>query len=83
MFTFNLIYPVNLQDFFGALFPLLTFDMIPTDEIYETIFGFSKIDTQPLTDQLDAVGYSSTITVINMGSLFIFIIILPVFTLLA
>ncbi len=53
------------------MFPLITFDMFPTDELYQAMFDFENIETLPLTDQFDQVGYSYTMMVQNMGSLFI------------
>lgn len=40
MFILSLEYPVHVQDFFAALFPLVTFDLFPTDDLYEDMFGF-------------------------------------------
>jgi hypothetical protein len=45
------------------MFPLITFDMFPTDELYQAIFDFENIETLPLTDQFDQVGYSYTMMV--------------------
>ena len=84
MFIFNLNYPVNLLDFFKGLFPLITFDSIPTDEIYEYVFEFSEVDDEPLSEEFEAVGYESRLTLINMGSLFLVnFLVLPLFLLIA
>ena len=34
MSLIDLNYPLNLQNFFSQLFPLITFDIIPTDNLY-------------------------------------------------
>ncbi len=60
MFLVKLIFPVELQNYMNIFFPLITFSVIPTDKIFETLFKFSKIQTDyPLTDQFSAVGYAS------------------------
>jgi hypothetical protein len=34
MALLDLLYPANVADFVGQLFPLITFDLIPTQYIY-------------------------------------------------
>ena len=53
MFILSLNYPVRVQNFFAGLFPMVTFDLFPTDDIYEEIFGFSELDynEEGLTEQ--------------------------------
>jgi hypothetical protein len=34
----SLDYPLRMQLFFGGLFPLITFDALPTDKLYDSIF---------------------------------------------
>lgn len=43
MFILKLEYPVNVQNFFAAIFPLLTFSLFPTDDLYESMFSFNEI----------------------------------------
>jgi hypothetical protein len=43
MFILMLNYPANVNDFFAGLFPLVTFDMFPTEEIYDYVFGFDEL----------------------------------------
>jgi len=50
MFLVSLNYPVEMMDFFGLLFPLITFDALPTDKLNEKIFNFKEINDDPLTD---------------------------------
>jgi hypothetical protein len=50
LFILTLEYPINVQNFFAAMFPLITFDMFPTDELYQVMFDFENIKTTPLTD---------------------------------
>jgi hypothetical protein len=39
----DLAYPLRMQIFFADLFPLITFDIIPTDVLYDMLFGTSTI----------------------------------------
>jgi hypothetical protein len=51
MFLVTLNYPVEMMDFFGLLFPLITFDVFPVDSLYEKMFHFSQISKdEALTD---------------------------------
>jgi hypothetical protein len=50
MFLVSLNYPVELMNFFGLLFPLVTFDVFPVSSAYEKWFHFAEIKTDhPLT----------------------------------
>ncbi len=87
MFLVTLTYPVEMMNFFGLLFPLITFDVFPVSGLYEKWFHFGEITTNhALTDQYNIVGYGSIFVISNIGSLFLFIIIqlllLPVLWLL-
>jgi len=33
-----------VQSLFAGLFPMITFELFPTDEIFEQVFGFSELD---------------------------------------
>jgi hypothetical protein len=71
MFLVTLDYPVEMMDFFALIFPLISFDAIPVDPLFEKMFKFSQITTdRALTDQFDNAGYSSLFIVKNIGSLF-------------
>jgi hypothetical protein len=51
-------------EFFGLLFPLITFDVFPVSGLYEKIFHFAEITTDyPLTAQFGIVGYSSVFNI--------------------
>jgi hypothetical protein len=76
MFLVTLNFPVEMMDFFGLMFPLIAFDALPVESLYEKVFGFSEITTDhALTDQFDSFGYSSIFIVSNIGSLFLIAII--------
>jgi hypothetical protein len=50
MFILSLDYPVMVQNFFSALFPLITFDLVPTENLYDDYLGFGEIEERHLTD---------------------------------
>lgn len=45
MFLLQLNYPVEMMNFFGLLFPLITFDAFPVSGLYEKWFRFAEITT--------------------------------------
>jgi len=45
-----MMYPVNMQMFMQGLFPIITFDMIPTDEIYDALMDQGKLEDDALSD---------------------------------
>lgn len=76
MFLVTLNYPVEMMDFFGLLFPLITFDIFPVSGVYEKLFHFAEITTDhPLTDQFNTIGYISVFGINNIGSLFIMVVL--------
>lgn len=50
MFLISLYYPLNCITFFGSMFTLISFDVIPTKEIYEFIFTISTVKDSYLSD---------------------------------
>ncbi|MFN9906025.1 MAG: hypothetical protein ACK56F_07865, partial [bacterium] len=55
---FMISIPGNTQFVFGFFQQIAAFDILPMDEIYEG-FGFTKTD--PVDDNLDALGYGTTL----------------------
>jgi hypothetical protein len=49
----NLHYSLNLQVFLGSIFPILTFDIIPADDIFDYMFKVSTFRDDPLSKNLD------------------------------
>jgi hypothetical protein len=45
MFLVTLNYPMEMMNFFGILFPLLSFDALPVGPLYERMFHFEEIST--------------------------------------
>ena len=66
-------YPASSITFFAIIFEYVTFDVIPTDNLYKQLFGFSLDD--PYSAQADNVGYPTRIFIGNLGSIPIFMLI--------
>ena len=67
----QLKFPASAMIFYAALFEFVTFDLIPTDELYQKIFDFEN--KEPYSDEADNIGYSSRYLIFNSGSLTLFI----------
>ena len=68
----QLIYSAGVSYFYSLLFEFVTYDIIPTDQIYEEMF---EIESNPYSDQADLIGYGYRYSVVNTGSLLIYIIL--------
>ena len=81
MFVISLHYPAELTSFMNQVFKFVTFEAIPfIDEIYEYGFNFAAVaNDQPLNDQFGDVGYDFTLSVRNLGSMWILICLIPVY----
>ena len=75
MFILTLSYPGHVQDLFASLFPLVTLDLVPTDDIYDNYLKFSEVEEQSVSDQFEQVGYGATLIVRNMGSMFLILVL--------
>ena len=69
----QLVYPPLSVAFYAILFNFLTFDILPTDNIYVNVFGWENV---PYSDNADAIGYPSRFLIENSGSITIFILLL-------
>jgi hypothetical protein len=56
-------------------------DILPAELLYEAIFKTSEIDDAPLNDQFDRVGYSNVLAINNIGSIFVYIVLIPIYAL--
>ncbi len=56
--------------FFAQILEFVTFDIIPTEEMYEKMFGW---ENEPYSDAADNIGYGSRVFVENTGSLFVYL----------
>ena len=82
MFMLQLDYPEPTMEFFGGLFPFITFDMVPTDDLYEEMFNFNEheedINSNLISDQFEILGYEYVNMIGNMGSMYLYLLILPI-----
>jgi hypothetical protein len=84
MFVLSLIYPLHVKNFFAGLYPLVTFELFQTDDLYEEIFDLSFYDYDSgFTQQFMVVGYEYTSIIGNMGSLFAVLAITPLVVILS
>lgn len=79
MFLLSLEYPANVLQFFGGLFPLVTFDMLSMEVVFE-FFGveYDNVEMVALSNQFETMGYDTTFIVLNLGSLCLVILIQPI-----
>ena len=77
MFLLSLSYPLNCLSFFGQIFNLISFNLLPTAYIFEKVFQFSAVQDSYLSDWFSWVGYNSILSVINMATLFVFMVLAP------
>ena len=75
MMMMQLNYPSAVTLFYAGIFEFVTFDTVPSDEIYGEVFDFGD-DDSPFSEQCDAVGYGSRQTIINSGSITIFFVLM-------
>ena len=68
----QLNYAAAVSVFYGSLFEFITFDIVPTDDIYGEIFDF---DSDPYSEEADNIGYGSRLFTENTGSLLVYIVI--------
>ena len=75
---FNIVFPANVATFFNLLIPVVSFDIIPSSYTTEVVmeFDYDQEEEQQnrlMHDQLVALGYDTHTSIINLGSLFIFL----------
>lgn len=69
----QLNYAAAVSIFYSTLFEFVTFDIVPTDEIYAEIFDF---ESEPYSDEADNIGYGSRLFIENTGSLFVYMVLI-------
>ena len=73
----NVKVPTNAQIFMSVLLPIISFDMINTTNLDVLLF---EIDNkEAISERFRIFGYASKYMVPNLGSLFYFIVLSPVF----
>ena len=60
----------------------MTFDLIPTEDLYDEYFNFKYVEEESVTDQFEIVGYGSTKMIRNMGSKFLILVLTTLWALL-
>ena len=65
----QLNYAAAVAIFFSSVFEFVTFDIVPTDDIYGEIFNF---ESDPYSEEADSIGYGSRLVIENTGSLLIY-----------
>lgn len=75
---FNQKLPANAGIFFGVIMTIASFDVIPTDTIYDSYLSLKQDDPGPISQNFEALGYGSRYFIYNMGTLMIGIAYLPV-----
>ena len=63
----SLIVPQNAIIFYSGLFEFVTFDIIPTDLVYDKLFDDSWV-TEPFSEQAESIGYETRLIFSNLGS---------------
>lgn len=66
----KLVFPPITVIFFSGLFEYVTFDIIPTEEIYAYLFGWQNV---AYSEEAESIGYSSRYFIENAGSIPIYI----------
>jgi hypothetical protein len=79
MVVLELHYSLNLLIFFESIFPILTFDIVPSDDIYEWMFKLSEVEDEPKSENFDQIGYGATLVYNNLGSLLMYQVCLWLF----
>ena len=69
----QLNYAAGVSYFYSFLFEFVTYDVVPSDDVYAELFDF---DSDPFSEQAANIGYSSRYTIENTGSLLISIFVL-------
>lgn len=50
----NVDYPLNAQLFTESIFPIIAFDMVPTDDLYADIFpALNEVEDDPISETFE------------------------------
>ena len=72
----QLTYPAPAVIFYAALLEYVTFDIIPSEQIYNLIFDFNEDADSAYSDEADSIGYSSRYFIKNSGSVPIYMVLI-------
>ena len=73
----QLMVPQNAASFYAGLFEFVTFDIIPTDDIYDKLFD-EGWRTEPYSPEAEGTGYGTRLLYSNLGSVFWIIIFMAI-----
>ena len=59
--------------FFAQILEYVTFDLVPTEDIYAALFGWTN---EPYSEAADNIGYGSRVFIENTGSLLVYFAII-------
>ena len=65
---FKVLLPDNAGAFFNYLMKIAAFDIVPTDDMWNAIYGIKETPAA-LTDNFETVGFATTYFYYNLGSL--------------
>lgn len=68
----KLMFPPITVVFFSGLFEYVTFDLIPTEDLYAYLFGWTNV---AYSEEAESIGYPSRFFIENAGSIPLYIAI--------
>lgn len=78
MTLISVLYPKNVTEFFGQIFDLVSFDIFYTENLYNWMFQW---ENKAFSEAFGALGYYSSYTIANLGSLAAMTLLVPVLVL--
>lgn len=73
---FRIVHPENVKMLFSSLVTVAAFDVMPTDQLYEALFGIDPDEGQPLTKKFAEMGMEHHLIINNLGTIFLAFVIL-------
>jgi ATP-dependent Zn protease len=74
---FYIVHPANVMRYFEIVKPIITFDLLPSDDIRDAIFTIDyekqREFQKELLDQMEDLGYQTHNSIAILGSLWIYI----------
>lgn len=66
-------FPANVQALYAILLPLSTMDILPPEYSTDLIFSLSTDEEFPYSERVEALGFDTHNTILNLGSVFYFV----------
>ena len=60
--------PDNVTKLTGEIAEISGFQIVPTDEVDQKLFGLSKDDLEPFSDEFNRVGHETCLSIMNNGT---------------